>query len=154
LAAGAPADVQALQALAERFATVRTAEQAGSSPGFVAAGRSALALKKPAEAADLARGAILLDAASAPAWTLLGDALRAQGALETARDAYEAALAIDSDVAVALACADVDARLGLVEEAVALLHFVLLRAQSATLRADAEALLLTLDPTSSGGDTP
>jgi tetratricopeptide (TPR) repeat protein len=113
---------------------------------FVAAARSALNLGRHEDAVALARAGIAVAPTSAPAWTVLGDALWSAGDAFAARTAWEEALSIDDrDLGTALSCARAQWRTGDVAGARALVTFVLTHAHSDALQRPALALLAELD---------
>src|SRR3972149_12126000 len=104
-----------------------------------AAASAAQAWARGDDAPALAKAALAVDASSPRAWSLLGLAHEAKGALLEARAALERAVSLDDmDLATSLACARVQAKLGAVGPARALASYVLLKEhKDAALRAEA-----------------
>ncbi|OGQ14890.1 MAG: hypothetical protein A2138_02810 [Deltaproteobacteria bacterium RBG_16_71_12] len=113
---------------------------------LVAAAASAAQASQWDDAAALAKAALAVDASSPRAWSLLGLAHEAKGALLEARAALERAVSLDDmDLATSLACARVQAKLGAVGPARALASYVLLKEHNApALRSEAQALVKAL----------
>jgi Flp pilus assembly protein TadD len=144
-----PEDVARLNAALARLPEAASVED-GSARSFVAAARSAVAVGLLDDAVVLGRAALTLEPVNARAWSVVGDALWAQGRAAEARTALEEAVGLDDkDLTTAVACARAQAATGASSAARALLTFVLTRTHAPELRQTALSLLEDL-----GGEHP
>lgn len=139
--APAPLEMQRLNALLSSLPESSSIEP-GSARSLAQAARSALTIGRPDDAVDLARAALALEPKNARAWSVVGDALYAKGAVHDARVAYEEAVSLDDkDLATAVACARAQIGDGAPTAGKALLSFVLMKSPSEELTKLASELL-------------